>query len=205
MHANWHAFTQEKRSQTFMFFIFSLVLKMADDFEVLIGRKPAYIEERNGRYLLIWDDIPNWVVVDEEACEFIRAIEGENTLPEIAAHFVSIAGTLNEDFLNKVLKNLKDARILYEKGEDPPRFFLPPDRIMSVIIYPTNRCNLRCVMCYNTQNLLTPGAKRRGKKKAEELTAEEFNDFLDEVKPFLAEKSNLQIMGGEPLCVPFFT
>jgi len=196
LHTNWYAFTQEKRSQTFMFFIFSLVLKMADDFEVLIGRKPAYIEERNGRYLLIWDDIPNWVVVDEEACEFIRAIEGENTLPEIAAHFVSIAGTLNEDFLNKVLKNLKDARILYEKGEDPPRFFLPPDRIMSVIIYPTNRCNLRCVMC-SRRDILS-STKRR-----EELTAEEFNDFLDEVKPFLAEKeSRTVISGGEPLLVP---
>lgn len=165
--------------------------------DVYVGRKPAYIKERNGRYLLIWDDIPNWIVVDEEACEFTTALAGENTVQEIAATFRSIAGTSDEAFLKQAVKNLIDARILYKKGEEPPRFFRPPDKIMSVIIYPTNTCNLRCVMCYNTKNLLS----QRNKEK--ELTAEEFNDFLDQVKPFLAEeKPNLQIMGGEPLMVP---
>jgi len=187
-----------KRQLDFHIFLFGE--DMADT-TVYIGRKPAYIEERNGRYLLIWDDIPNWVVVDEEACQFITAIEGENTGPEIAATFESVAGTVDEAFLKQAVTNLVDARIVYEKGEEPPRFFLPPDKIMSVIIYPTNTCNLRCVMCYNTRNLLNP--KRRKEEKGEELTAEEFNNFLDQVKPFLAEeKSNLQVMGGEPLMVP---
>jgi radical SAM protein with 4Fe4S-binding SPASM domain len=167
---------------------------------VYIGRKPAYTEERNGKYLLVWDSIPNWVVVDEEACTFITALEGENTVVDIVEHFRSAAKTFDKAFVETVFTNLIDARILYKKRDSPPRFFLPPDKIMSVIIYPTNRCNLRCVMCYNTKNILDPKKKREFQK---ELTAEEFNNFLDQVKPFLAEdKSNLQIMGGEPLMVP---
>ncbi len=191
-HAHITSGKQQKLAQ------FMLVKNMADDI-AYICRKPAYTEERNGRYLLIWPDIPNWVVVDEEACQFIEAVEGENTIREIAAHFEAITDTVDESFLNAALKNLSDAGILYKKGEEPPRFHLPPDRIMSVIIYPTNRCNLRCIMCYNTNNLL----KSELVKKEEELTAEEFKDFLNEVKPFLAEENpNLQIMGGEPLVVP---
>ncbi len=167
---------------------------MADDLYLLIGRKPAYTEERNGRYLLIWPDIPNWVVVDEEACQFIEAVEGENTAGEIAAHFEAITDTVDESFLNATLKNLSDAGILYKKGEEPPRFLPGPDRIMSVIVYPTNGCNLRCIMCSRR------GIPRSVRK--EELTAEEFKDFLNEVKPFLAEKATVIVSGGEPLVVP---
>jgi len=169
---------------------------MGNDFQILIGRKPAYTEERNGRYLLIWPDIPNWVVVDEEACQFITAIEGENGYTDIAAKFESIAENPDKASMNTFLENLLDARILYHKGEDPPRFLPEPDRIVNVIVYPTNRCNLQCVMCSRRDILCSI-------RKKEELTTEEFKDSLDQVKPFLAEKeSRTVISGGEPLLVP---
>ncbi len=162
--------------------------------DVYIGRNPAYIKERNSRYLLIWDDIPNWVVVDEEACHFITAITGENTLLEIAETCKDIAGNPQED-VNVLVKNLVDARVLYKKGEEPPRFLPSPDKIMSVIVYPTNRCNLRCIMCSRSGIL-------RSVRKKEELTAEEITDVLDQVNPFLAEESRTVLSGGEPLLVP---
>jgi radical SAM protein with 4Fe4S-binding SPASM domain len=160
---------------------------------VYIGRKPAYTEERNGKYLLVWDNIPNWVVVDEEACAFITALEGENTVSDIVEHFRAAAE--DEGSVTGIVEHLLEARILYKKGEDPPQFLSRPDKIMSVILYPTNRCNLQCVMC-SRQSILC------STRKKEELTADEFNDFLNQVGPFLAEKSRVVISGGEPLLVP---
>jgi len=162
---------------------------------VYVCKKPAYTEERNGRYLLIWDDIPNWMVVDEEACTFIKAIQGETTVEKIAKTFQSITKA-PDTAVDAVIHMLKEAKILHEPG-DPAQFLPERDKIMSVIVYPTNKCNLRCVMCYNKDNLLTPSDEK------EELTIKEFKNFLDQVKPFLAEKKiNLQILGGEPLLVP---
>ncbi len=164
--------------------------------DTLICKNPTYTEERNGHYLLIWDDIPNWMVVDEEAFLFIQKIQGESSVKEIINQFQSIK-KVPPEVIDDVIKTFVDAKILYKPG-DTPQFLRKSDKIMNIIVYPTNTCNLRCLMCYNKENLLGPGGKNEI-----ELTVEEFNDFLDQVHPFLAEKgTNLQLLGGEPLMVP---
>lgn len=165
--------------------------------DTLLCRNPAYTEERNGHYLLIWDDIPNWMVVDREAFLFVQRIQGELSVKEIINQFQSIK-KVPPDVVDTVIKTFVDAKILVKPG-DSHQFLRESDKIMSVIVYPTNTCNLRCLMCYNKENLLGPSKK----ENENELTAEEFNDFLDQVEPFLAEKgTNLQLLGGEPLMVP---
>lgn len=162
--------------------------------KVYICRAPAFTEERNGRYLMIWDNIPNWMVVDEEAFEFLNTIQGETTTQEIVEQFQEIT-QVPEEIINGYIETLIDAKILYEKG-DSSQFLTDPDKLMSIVVYPTNRCNLRCIMCYNKENLLSQNNQN-------ELTIEEFKDFLDQAAPLLAEKgTNLQILGGEPLTVP---
>lgn len=174
---------------------------MVKNMDTYVCRKPAYTEERNGHYLLIWDDIPNWMVVDEEAFLFIQKIQGETSVQEIINQFQSITET-PADIVKSIIQAFVKAKILYEPG-NPSQFLREPDKIMSIIVYPTNECNLRCVMCYNKENLLGPGGKRGNEKNRNELTAEEFNDFLDQVYPFLADKgTSLQMLGGEPLIAP---
>ena len=158
---------------------------------VYVGRAPAYTKERNNRYLLIWDDIPNWVVVDKEAYQFIMGITGEKSVSEIAAIFKSIKEDASVD---AVIDSLVKARVLYPKGEEPPRFLPGPDKIMSVCVYPTNRCNLQCIMCSRSD---IPHFARKT-----ELTAEEIINGLDQVRPFVATEARTVLSGGEPLLVP---
>ena len=166
--------------------------------DTLIGKPPAYIEERNGHYLLIWDDIPNWMVVDREAFLFIQKIQGELPIDNIIDQFQSIKKS-SPEAIDTFITALVKAKILYKPG-DSPQFLRKSDKIMSIIVYPTNMCNLRCVMCYNKENLVSAGNVKGTKS---ELTAEEIKDFLDQTRPFLAEKgTNLQLLGGEPLIVP---
>jgi hypothetical protein len=62
-------------------------------------------------------------------------------------------------------------------------------KIQSVILYPTNRYNLRCVMCFNKYNL------KSLQESTNELTTEEFKDFLDQVLPFLADEgTNVELL-----------
>ncbi len=165
--------------------------------DLLTGRTPAYTEERSGKYLIIWSDIPNWMVVDEEAFQFLKEIEGPHTREEIRQKYQSISKSSDEEMMEAIINTFVNAYILYPVADEPPRFFVPGGKLKSVVIHPTNRCNLRCIMCYNKDILLSPH------ESIEELTAEEFTDFLDQVVPYLEEKdTDLQILGGEPLIVP---
>lgn len=162
-----------------------------------ITRKQDYTEERDGRYLLIWSNIPNWMVVDEEAYTFITAIQGEQSLEKIFEIYQEIVSSpVDEQKILSFIKGLENSFILYKKDDDPPRMPVSDPKIQSLILYPTSKCNLRCIMCYNQYNL--EGVT----SDTHELETHEFIEFLDEIKPFLAEKTNIQILGGEPLLVP---
>lgn len=149
-------------------------MKTITEDQVYVCRKLAYTEERDHRYLMIWPDIPNWVV-DEEALAFITAIEGEITFQKIKEMFQSAASTPDENVKDEVINNLINAKILYEKGDTSFQFLPGPDKIINVVVHPTNRCNLRCIMCSRNHILLGPGGDKG------ELTAEEVKIFLDQL------------------------
>ncbi|MGD2248334.1 MAG: radical SAM protein [Candidatus Methanofastidiosia archaeon] len=162
-----------------------------------IARKPAYTEKRDERYLLIWPDIPNWMVVDEEAFRFITHIQGEYPLAKIVETYKEIASSsVKDDEILSFVKGLENSYILYNKDDGPPYMPIGEPKIQSLILYPTSKCNLRCIMCYNKYNL------EQVTSHAQELETHEFITFLDDINPFLAEKTNIQVLGGEPLIVP---
>jgi radical SAM protein with 4Fe4S-binding SPASM domain len=132
-----------------------------------IESTPSYVEERGGKFLLIWPDKPSWMVVDREAYELI---EGKRWMED-----------------EELTRGLIQAGVLMRKPTKEGK-----NKIGTVTLNITDRCNLRCIMCYTTVR----------KRSRRELTTPEFIDFLEQTSRFTSDKAFLLILGGEPLMVP---
>ena len=156
---------------------------------------PDLVETRAGRTLHVWGDVPHWLVADKELAEALLALREETTIPVLAA-------MLAEKWKHprrKVLKELRQAvRTLYKagvvrrNGRTARRPSPKRPQLEVVCINLTNRCNLRCIFCFNDASRTQPG---------DELSADEALRFLKDVRPLLARRPLLALMGGEPLLV----
>lgn len=154
-----------------------------------MGVKPGYVEEKNGKYLIIWPDVPNWIVADKELLEIIQKFDSKTSINEIIE--TSFRNNSKERDFEKILSKLLEIGVAIDKNKK--RTSNNEERkIMDVCIHPTLKCNLRCKMCYNKYSLAP--------KK--ELDTEEIKEFLDQVSKFISKKCFLSILGGEPLLVP---
>ena len=105
---------------------------------------PDYTERRGDRVLLLWADLPYWMVVDRTAARFIEALAGGKS-PSAALDAVGGGrGFALERDAGAVLTSLRRAGVLGGRRPRPPR-----ERIESISVNVTNRCNLRCRFCYN--------------------------------------------------------
>jgi len=128
--------------------------------------------------LLIWGDLPHWMVVDREFEGFLHTFDGSRR----AADTNGVPPELAE-----VVADLRKRDVLTEADElrtpvpDEPRY------IENVTINLTRRCSLRCTHCYLPAG--TPGA---------ETPVEEVERFLREVRPLCSSHPSLVLLGGEP-------
>ena len=154
---------------------------------------PDYREERAERRLLVWGDLPHWMVLDREFDEFLSRFDGrgagvDRTLVGLSAgERKSIIKQIKELHRIGVLREIGDQRLENDKPNTPPI------RLENISVNLTRRCNLRCSFCYYLEDL--------GTRCDNELTADEITTFLDVARPLLAAKPSLALLGGEPtLC-----
>lgn len=166
-----------------------------------IGKKrlslaePDYTEQREARHLLVWKDIPHWMVVDDEFYHLLLRCRGEDSLQAVCAGRSGqrrIDGTLSAS-----IRHLTSLGILRADGTVKKRSKTRksrPVRLENIAINVTSRCNLRCAFCYN-RDRLDMGTNG-------ELTAQEIVSFLKNVRPVLSRSPSLALVGGEPLECP---
>ena len=77
----------------------------AKSYEVI---QPDLIENRDSRYLLIWKELPHWMVVDQEAYDLAQK---EN------AAFDSINSTAENDDLKMILWNMAQTEFIRESSK----------------------------------------------------------------------------------------
>ena len=158
----------------------------------LLFRQPDLIDERPGQYLLIWRDIPHWMVVDAEFYAFLKKFEQAAGVKDVIQQnkeweqsFNSFAGTLKQLIRLSILEDQDKGKRRRKKKARAEQF-----KIENVALNITGKCNLQCRLCYNS-----PETGRR----ENELSAAEIIDFLKSIKADLARKPALTILGGEPL------
>lgn len=170
-------------------------------FSKRIGRKrlslakPDYIERKNGRHLLIWKDVPHWMIIDDEFSQFLTRCDGQKSLETVLAD-VSGNRTLDNLLLSEIhnlisIGILKDAQARTKTKNIDQKQPIPLENIAINI---TRRCNLRCPFCYNLE---APAGNYD-----KDLTCDEIISFLRKTKPVLSRTPSLALVGGEPLEFP---
>jgi len=98
-----------------------------------------YVEELNGRCLVLNARGPRWVLTSPVVAEFLKRCDGRSTLRGIARQ-MGIESAVQ--LLLPVLRSLLENRF-FRDGERPDI-----QRLGSVCLYVTRRCNLSCPYCY---------------------------------------------------------
>lgn len=162
--------------------------------DVFLCKPWDYVEEKNGAYLIIWPDLPNWMVVDKELFNLLKMFDGKRKIKDIikSQTIESKDSTLKKTKqVKKIISHLKKRDIIHNKNRKKNERKKP--KLWDVNIHLTNRCNLNCKMCCNDFNIVD---------KEKEISTEKIYKFLEEVKEFLADDASLSIIGGEPLLEP---
>ncbi len=157
----------------------------------LTFRRPDYEEQRDGNHLLVWRNLPCWMIVDHDLSRLLAAIDGKRHAEELAA---SQPSSQRKATL-QALRHLHMMGIISD-GQDAPSSggATPESGIANISINITAQCNLRCRFCYNLNSLSA--------RPAEELSADEITGFLDSIKPHRTRDCSLTLLGGEPLLFP---
>lgn len=169
---------------------------MYKDNELYVCRPWTYLERKDKKILLLWSDIPTWMVVDEDLFLLLKMFDGETTMDMIGdciAVKLSQSSVKVKQLMAQILPILVNAKVVYKLDDRIPSSDWSDDRISGVIIHPTNRCNLNCKMCCNKNNRVL---------KKDEISIEKIKQFLYEVLEFANDKPAISIIGGEPLLAP---
>jgi radical SAM protein with 4Fe4S-binding SPASM domain len=153
-----------------------------------------YVEkEKDGIYLLVDPQAPNWISVNRTGLEILKLCDGKHTVSDIqkimaerypgsdrvsseAADFLSAAGTL--EFISE-----RPIEYPEYKGRDKA---IAPKSLDELWIYTTLACNLRCKHC-----LVSAGAKLK-----DELSTAEVKKLVDDAVDLGVNR--FYITGGEP-------
>lgn len=138
---------------------------------------------KEDRELIIFPELPRWVVVSRGASEFLKKIDGES--------IYSLRQKINDEEFGFVM-NALESGILVDSNlnidvEDEPQV----NPLISVWLNITSSCNLKCKHCFLGEN---------NYKSDEVMSVNEIDSLMDE---FLKVKGEppiaLDITGGEPL------
>ncbi len=175
--------------ESILFFLKRILL------EKLIFIEPDFERQKENHHLLIWKNIPHWMVVDSEFYQFLKNCNGSNSVGEILK---KLSG--NESSGKKVISQINDLILtgIFEAGQNRKKENKQQNKtnipIENVAVNVTQKCNLRCALCYNIDSL--------SNNSDGELSSDEIISFLKETIPFLSKRPSLSLVGGEPLEVP---
>jgi len=160
----------------------------------LFARRVSLRDSRTGptgerAHLLVWAELPQWLVVDDELDSLIGQFDGRRTIDQIVGRHAKRWRKPKADVRREavpVIADLIDRGILSASRPGPVARDEPVG-IANVTINLTNRCNLRCPWCYNAR------------RKQAEMPIEPFMDALAAGTDIYERSASLIILGGEPL------
>ncbi len=152
------------------------------------ARESSIAERRGSRWLLIWGDLGQWLVVDDEAERLIRSF---NTRIRVTEGLRSFSRGMNDPGNPATENALSILARMHERGlleseEGTPRIPEEPRLISNITCNITDACNLRCPWCYNTPS------------QGGDLSASALAGWLGSGHSALAEDASFFVLGGEP-------
>lgn len=156
------------------------------------ARKPDLRETRGGHTLLIWGALAQWMVVDDELLSYLECFDGQRSLKEVMRAFANETqqsfGRVEASALT-ITENLVRRGILHD-GTASADASAEPVGIANLTLNLTNRCNLRCVHCYNADH------------RTDEMPIGALMDAIERAQSVIDNHASLILLGGEPLLTP---
>lgn len=154
--------------------------------------RPSHVEMRGTAVLMIWGDVPYWIIVDSELHALLTSLDGRLTLDQTLDLF-KVVSPERRDII-ATCRKLQECGVLTTPADVPISTKSAVEPIESVAVNLTRRCNLRCSFCYALPWLTN--------SRDTELSISEFCAALDQFAPALSSRAALIILGGEPLLEP---
>ena len=151
---------------------------------------PDYKEQREGNWLLVWRDVPHWIIADNELNNFLSKLDGKIKLNEL---FDKYSCTKTEqNTITRLIDELAGKGIIQIEGKTANKLPALPDKykIENIAINITNKCNLNCSFCYNRIKQISSDNI--------ELPADEIISFIKSIRQHLSKTCFFTILGGEP-------
>ncbi len=161
------------------------MIQLHDQFE---AREASFRDKRDGRHLLVWGDLGQWLVIDSEAAELLKCFTTRRRVDEALRRYSRRTGA-NLDETTRQALPVVDAlaqRGILEGSTEPwsgPKELL---RVSNLTYNITNRCNLKCPWCYNPRSL------------DDEVPVADFHAWFAAGADSLDRDAALIILGGEP-------
>jgi len=154
----------------------------------LRAEPPSLHETREGRHLLVWGDLGQWLVVDDELWALLEALDGRYPLRKVlrghAKRWRKSFATVEREAAG-ALAALEERGIV-TTGSGERMLVEEPISIANVTVNLTNKCNLKCGFCYNIR------------RRTPEMPVSELMDAFEDGREVLEKDAAFIILGGEP-------
>jgi len=158
-----------------------------------IAEKPDYIETRGNKNLLIWKNIPHWMITDNELPILLNMLNGRDKLGVVIEKFSNKIDREKNEVTNdllQILPSLMRSKITYKtpKKRSNNKYNNKPI-LENITINVTNKCNLNCKHCFNRLLELPPDT----------LVVSDVRNFIECGEKYISKNLTLALLGGEPL------
>lgn len=154
--------------------------------------QPLLLDSRDDTRLVIWSELGQWMVIDNELLGMLGLFDGKRTTDDVAhilAKQTRKSLHLTRAEMRPILKELHSRGIVSHS----PLTVSPgqnKSKLENITLNLTNRCNLECPFCYNSG------------RSTDEMNIERLMDRIEEHKELYSSKASLIILGGEPFISP---
>jgi len=163
-----------------------------------VFHSPAFIQlQRDGLYLLIDPNSPNWLSTNGAGAALLRKCDGRHTFVELTRQLRRPGISLSQARRGaaQFLRQARENGFLSSQPQVQPPYpgrgrALLPGRLSEVWIYTNNTCNLRCSHCLVSA----------GESQVPQLSTEEIKSLIDASRTLGATR--FYFTGGEPFLRP---
>jgi len=159
-----------------------------------------FISQKNDKYLFLNPNLPDWLVVNENAAYILSQCDGKNSVYDIAKKINRLGrNDITSEVENLIKKALSNSIITLAHDNTPctEELYTPNNeqiksnhKLRIVHLKLTNECNLRCKYCYANSGV-----------KSEILSFNKLVQLAEEVSS-LSPSVEYVLSGGEPLLHP---
>lgn len=145
------------------------------------------------RKLVIWRDLPYWLLVDDNSIELISLIEGKTFSEIVEALKRCMKEQIDENQVFEFLSQLEEAEVIWQGTPvrtEKKCFYSYVIRYITLNI--TNTCNLFCKHCYIEAS----------NKNKNFLSLEQVKVIVQKLKPYMVKSCYFNVSGGEALMNP---